>query len=142
MGVSNAIEIGSVGELGVSYQLALRGWSVFTPMVPDNGHKFDLLIHKKNKIHRIQVKTTNTLDKQRQNRYVLTASCSRKGSPNRKNIYTRDDCDYIIASVTPEEWYFVFPVERVSVIKISIPLHLPHGHFSTMHKDAWELLEV
>lgn len=110
-------------------------------MVPNNGHKFDLLIQKDSRIHRIQVKTTHTLDKQRKNRYVLTTSCSRKESPRRKNIYTRDDCDYIIAAVTPEEWYFVFPVERVSVLKLSVPLHLPHGHFSTMHKDAWELLE-
>lgn len=110
-------------------------------MIPDNSHKFDLLIHKENRIHRIQVKTTNTLDKQRNNRYVLNSACSRKESSDRRNLYTRNDCDFIIAAVTPEEWYFVFPVERVSTLKISVPLHLPHGHFSTMHKDAWELLE-
>lgn len=132
---SNA-KIGPVGEIGVAYQLVRRGWCVFAPLVSHNLMHFDLLAHRGGQIHRIQVKCTSKLERGTQ-RYGIMSSM---GNYSKKK-YTKKECDFIIASINPVEWYFVFPVEEVRVTTLRIPANLPPDHRLNQYKDAWHLLD-
>ena len=129
--------IGPVGELGVAYQLARRGWSVYSSVVADTLQHYDLIACKDRLMQRIQVKCTSKIEKDTARYSILAA----KGK-GKKTLYTRDECDFIIASLNPIEWYFVFPVEEVTALTLRFPSHFPPDHRYSSYKEAWHLLET
>ena len=129
--------IGPVGELGVAYQLARRGWSVYSSVVADTLQHYDLIACKAGVMQRIQVKCTSKIEKDTARYSILAA----KGN-HKKILYTRKECDFIVASLNPIEWYFVFPVEDVKALTLRFPANFPPDHRYSSYKDAWHLLET
>ena len=129
--------IGPVGELGVAYQLARRGWSVYSSVVADTLQHYDLIACKAGVMQRIQVKCTSKIEKDTARYSILAA----KGN-HKKTLYTRNECDFIVASLNPIEWYFIFPVEEVKALTLRFPANFPPDHRYSAYKDAWHLLET
>ena len=128
--------IGPVGEVGVAYQLIRRGWSVYTAIVADTLQHYDLIACKGEVMQRIQVKCTSKIERNTSRYSILAAKGNYK-----KVLYTKDECDFIIASLNPIEWYFIFPVEDIPALTLRFPANFPPDHRYSRYKDAWHLLE-
>lgn len=129
--------IGPIGELGVAYQLAKRGWSVYTPTAADVLQHFDLIACKRNYIHRIQVKSTSKVETGT-SRYSVTAAM---GSQS-KTRYSKQHCDFIAVLIIPVEWFFIIPIEHIKAISLRFPVNFSGDHRYAQYRDAWHLLET
>lgn len=93
------------------------------------------------KFLRIQIKGSRSKEPNR-SRYDLWAS---KGKGGSKEIYTKEEADFIIAHIQEENgtlhWYII-PVEKIENTRIRL---YPNTLHSTAryekYKDAWHLLE-
>ena len=94
-------QIGAVGVTRVASILFRNGYSVLTPMEDFAG--YDLVAEKDGKFHRIQVKTSEKQDPER-NRYGFMTSVG-NGS---KEVYNKSMVDYIICWAMDADLFWIF----------------------------------
>lgn len=94
-------QIGAVGVARVAGVLFRNGYSVLTPMEDFSG--YDLVAEKDGKFIRIQVKTSEKQDPER-NRYGFMTSVG-NGS---KEVYNKSMVDYIICWAMDSDLFWIF----------------------------------
>ena len=94
-------QIGAVGVARVAGVLFRNGYSVLTPMEDFAG--YDLVAERDGKFHRIQVKTSEKQDPER-NRYGFMTSVG-NGS---KEVYNKSMVDYIICWAMDSDLFWIF----------------------------------
>jgi PD-(D/E)XK endonuclease len=94
-------QIGAVGVARVAGVLFRNGYNVLTPMEDFSG--YDLVAEKDGKFIRIQVKTSEKQDPER-NRYGFMTSVG-NGS---KEVYNKSMVDYIICWAMDSDLFWIF----------------------------------
>ena len=97
--------------------------------------KYDLILDSGKKLHRVQVKSVGVKDtKRRNNRYHISVSY---GRPT-KHQYTKDQVDFVICYVIPEDVWYIIPVEILQSVRISLfpDRDIDGGNYERF-KEAW-----
>ena len=112
------------------------------PSIPIHDHRgYDLIVHGKNKLHKIQVKST---------RHVVKVSSHRKGTPHyrvitacgnsQKERYTKDQLDYYAVYIFELNQWFIIPFHAVTSKNIRI-YPSKNDHKFSPYREAWHLLK-
>lgn len=97
----NVKQIGEIYEIELASELLKRNCSVSIPL--GDSQPYDLIVDNGNTLIKVQVKTTITMDRGRNDYRVSTA----KGSSSKK-AYEIDEVDIFACKVIPtNEWYFL-----------------------------------
>jgi len=125
-----AINTGNLGELLVSKELAVRGWSVCLPIFNGNASRFDVIAAKNQQLHRIQVKSSgqcNTIHK------FTTGHGLRS-----KVRYDIGDFDFMVLVAISVEDFFILPAE-LATQKVGIRVSVGGKYWK--YRNRWDLIE-
>jgi len=125
----------ATGEYLVAAELCQRGWQVcMSPHQPS----FDIAAVKGRKVQRIQVKTCSkpaTDPGKLIGRYSFFPKCR-----STNDLYTREECDFLVFVGLEHRAYFVLPVEAAKVTKYNFAPGQPECYLAP-YLQAWQLLE-
>lgn len=127
-------DIGDYGEICFLKEAVSRGYTIGRPY-GDNA-PYDFFLDTGERILRIQVKTSSTPINNCGSYKVQTS----KGS-NAKRAYTKEDADYIVAILLPQEIYYFLPVERMRGRKSVILSPITGMSENEAFKERWDFLE-
>jgi hypothetical protein len=97
----NVKQIGEIYEIELASELMKRNCSISIPL--GDSQPYDLIVDNGVTLIKVQVKTTMTMDKGRNDYRVSTA----KGSSSKK-AYLKEEVDIFACKVIPtNEWYFL-----------------------------------
>lgn len=109
-----------------------KGFQVSIPCDP-NCH-YDLIVDLNGFFKRVQVKSCNTL---KRNRYRVDIAC---GAQNKKRPYSANSLGFFIAYISKENAWYIIPFGIVAGQKwISVYPHDKAGKYE-MYRDNWGLL--
>ena len=134
---SQSIIAGGAGEAAVTYELAIRGWTVCLPAF-DHSSPFDLVAVKEGVTRLVQVKTA--MCESRGRGPGTWSFTMRKGRPG-KNItkcYESGDFDVAILFVSQLCEFFILPFDAVSGIT-SLQVRSGRGRY-WKYRDRWDLV--
>lgn len=133
--LTDTLLISATGEYLVAAELCQRGWQVcMSPHQPS----FDIAAVKGRKVQRIQVKTCSkpAIDPGKQiGRYSFFPKCR-----STNDLYTREECDFLVFVGLEHRAYFVLPVEAAKVTKYNFAPGQPECYLAP-YLQAWQLLE-
>jgi len=133
--LNDTLLISATGEYLVAAELCQRGWQVcMSPHQPS----FDIAAVKGRKVQRIQVKTCSkpAIDPGKQiGRYSFFPKCR-----STNDLYTREECDFLVFVGLEHRAYFVLPVEAAKVTKYNFAPGQPECYLAP-YLQAWQLLE-
>lgn len=125
----------ATGEYLVAAELAQRGWQVcMSPHQPS----FDIAAVKGRKVQRVQVKTCSkpAIEPGKQvGRYSFFPKCR-----STNDLYTKEECDFLVFVGLEHRAYFVLPVEAAKVTKYNWAPGQPECYLAP-YLQAWQLLE-
>jgi hypothetical protein len=127
-------DIGEYGEVCFLKEALSRGYTIGRPY-GDNA-SYDFFLDTGDRILRIQVKCSAT-PINKSGSYKLQLS---KGSKS-KQPYTKEDIDYIVAVLLPNEIYYFIPVERLRGRKTTILSPLTGLSENEVFRERWDFLE-
>ena len=93
---------GELAELAFMSKAASLGFGVAKPY--GDSDRFDFILSWGRRLWRVQVKSTRTA---KHGVYEISAH----GCWGAHDIYTKDEIDFIVAYVVPEDTWYVFPIE-------------------------------
>jgi len=125
-----AINTGNLGELLVSKELAVRGWSVCLPIFNGNVSRFDVIAAKNQQLHRIQVKASG----QRNAVHNFTTGHGLRS----KVRYDIGDFDFMVLVAVPVEDFFILPVD---VATQHVGIKVAVGGKYWQYRNRWDLIE-
>ena len=133
--LNDTLLISATGEYLVAAELCQRGWQgCMSPHPPS----FDIAAVKGRKVQRIQVKTCSkpAIDPGKQvGRYSFFPKCR-----STNDLYTREECDFLVFVGLEHRAYFVLPVEAAKVTKYNFAPGQPECYLAP-YLQAWQLLE-
>ena len=101
-----------------------------------DNRKYDFLVDNGKTIKRIQVKGTNTVNASGgPETYAIGVGY---GS-SKKVAYTSDEIDFYAVYIHPHKTWYIFPVNEINAVKISIPVFSNDSKYAKF-KGAWGLL--
>jgi len=125
----------ATGEYLVAAELCQRGWQVcMSPHQPS----FDIAAVKGRKVQRVQIKTCARPTKDTGKltaRYSFFPKCR-----STNDLYTREECDFLVFVGLEHRAYFVLPVEAALVTKYNWAPGQPECYLAP-YLQAWQLLE-
>ena len=125
----------ATGEYLVAAELCQRGWQVcMSPHQPS----FDIAAVRGRKVQRVQVKTCAKPAKdigKLTARYSFIPKCR-----STNDLYTREECDFLVFVGLEHRAYFVLPVEAATVTKYNWAPGQPECYLAP-YLQAWQLLE-
>ena len=133
---NNSKRRGELAELAFVYKAASLGFGVAKPY--GESERFDFIVSSRRRLWRVQVKSCHQSGK---GRYGIHAY----GNSNQdRQIYTRDEIDFIVVYLVSEDAWYIIPIEAIGRSK-AIYLY-PHGSRRASckfekHREAWSLLE-
>ena len=131
----NGKKRGELAELAFIHKAASLGLTVAKPY--GDSEPYDFIVYSGPKFLKIQVKSTSKLV---HGGYPLNSRRRRKGQ---RLPYTANEIDFLIAYVTPENAWFVIPIQAL-LSHPSIRLYPSgsnrQGHFD-QYREAWHLLQ-
>ena len=124
--------IGEIGEMEFILQAKKKGFSILLPY--GENIPYDLAVTKNNKIHRIQVKTCNSLSSENNNYRVSTSN----GSSSKKK-YLSGEIDFFAIYLMKLNIFYIIPIDEVKVK--TIRFYIDREHKFTKYAEKWDLLE-
>jgi hypothetical protein len=124
---------GSIAELRFAIAARELGHSVLWPDDPES--KFDLVIQKDGKFHRIQVKSTSRFRESSNGGDYYVTCRSQSGA------YQPGDFDFLAALVEPTGTFYLIPLSEIRGTTLCLYPHRdnPNGVYEKF-KEAWEKL--
>ena len=133
--LNNTLLTSATGEYLVAAELCQRGWQVcMSPHQPS----FDIAAVRGRKVQRVQVKTCAKPAKdigKLTARYSFIPKCR-----STNDLYTREECDFLVFVGLEHRAYFVLPVEAAKVSKYNWAPGQPECYLAP-YLQAWQLLE-
>ncbi len=128
-------ELGAEAELRAALALTERGHNVSWP---SKDTTYDLVAEKNGKCVRIQVKSTSSKH-YRRDQYNLT--CRKADGKSAKQRYAAGDFDFLLAYVSPEDKFYIVPIEAIQGSGLALYPHRSdlEGQYERF-KEAWKLL--
>jgi|HubBroStandDraft_6_1064221.scaffolds.fasta_scaffold148107_4 hypothetical protein len=99
--------LGELAEMAFAYKAASLGFGVAKPY--GESERFDFVVSSGRRLWRVQVKSTYTALKRG---YRIRAIGNRRRG---LGIYTKDEIDFIVVYLAPEDIWYVIPIEAVGV---------------------------
>ena len=93
---------GELAELAFMSKAASLGFGVAKPY--GDSERFDFIVSRDHRLWRVQVKSTRTA---KRGVYEISAH----GCWGARDIYTKDEIDFIVAYVVPENAWYIIPIE-------------------------------
>src|SRR5271165_7030755 len=104
--------LGALGEILFTAQAALRGFSVAVPI--GETQRYDRIVDNGNHCLRVQVKTTSGTTQPGIYSVDCTHRASKARSKGKKKVaYTKDEIDFLVIFVFPEDTWYIIPVEAL-----------------------------
>ena len=133
--VNEVLQTSACGEYLTAAELCARGWQVcMSPHQPS----FDIAAVKGRKVQRVQVKTCAKPAKDSGKltaRYSFFPKCRRTN-----DLYTREECDFLIFVGLEHRAFFILPVEAATVTRYNWAPGQPECYLAP-YLQAWQLLE-
>ena len=126
----NNRDVGFVSEAAFIYAAMKRGIQISRPMF-DSAH-FDLIATNSN-IHRIQIKSTNTIIGD--NTYRIATNY---GANSRKR-YTENEIEIIACHLIPIDTWYIVPVSKIITQTIRLYPNKLDNRFNK-YKERWNLI--
>jgi hypothetical protein len=132
---------GLTGELLTAVALLRHGYTVSWPLADVDG--YDLISDDgRGELRRVQVKSCETQEENGSYRVLFAKGC------RKKVIYTKADCDYIVAVLFYSDIpsFYVVPIERVTATHYSFwprdsrPNAKSRSCLLEPYRDKWSLL--
>lgn len=125
---------GVSGELSFAARAAEHDMTILFPY--NNTTPYDVVVDAGHGFQRVQVKTTNNYNKERDCYRVATSH----GHGGVKVTYTQDDADYV-ACQTPDNTWYIIPITEVEGVG-SINLYPHRGSLGVyeLWRERWDLL--
>ncbi len=133
--------LGELGEILFTAQAALRGFSVADPC--GETQQYDRIVDNGNRCLRVQIKTTSGTTCPGIY-YIDSTHRASKAQAKGKNkvAYTKDEIDFLVIYVLPEETWYIIPVEALRgrlCLTIRVADSPQPGNLEA-YKEAWPLL--
>ena len=132
---NEVLQTSACGEYLTAAELCARGWQVcMSPHQPS----FDIAAVKGRKVQRVQVKTCAKPAKdvgKLTARYSFFPKCRRTN-----DLYTREECDFLIFVGLEHRAFFILPVEAATVTRYNWAPGQPECYLAP-YLQAWQLLE-
>jgi hypothetical protein len=97
---------------------------------------YDFFLDNGKRIHKIQVKSTDKMAKDR-NAYKVSTVKGR----TKKEIYTKEEVDFIVCHIASLDTYYIIPVEHLNVMSINLYPHIKGKGTYEGFREAWHLLK-
>jgi hypothetical protein len=126
---------GELAELAFMSKAASLGFGVAKPY--GDSERFDFILSWNRRLWRVQVKSTRTA---KHGIYEISAH----GCWGAHDIYTKDEIDFIIAYVVPEDTCYVIPIEATQGRKrLCLHPNVPRKpcYKYEKYREAWWLLK-
>jgi len=126
---------GELAELAFAHKAASLGFGVAKPY--GDSERFDFIVSWDHRLWRVQVKSTRTAQ---HGVYEVSAHGCWGGS----DIYTKDEIDFIVAYVVPENAWYIIPIEATRGRKrLCLHPNVPRKECYKYEKyrEAWRLLK-
>ncbi len=125
---------GVSGELSFAASAAEHGMTVLFPY--DNQTPYDVVVDAGHGFQKIQVKTTNNYNDERDCYRVATS----RGHGSTKTTYSCEDADYV-ACQTPDNTWYIIPIEEVAGIgMINLYPHRGSLGIYELWRERWDML--
>jgi len=125
---------GELSELKFAVIAMEHGFNVCRPIF---AARYDLILEKDGSLHRIQVKSTKTINKKKPSDwYGVSVSRGNKG----KVMYSKKNIDYFAIHIKPLDIWYIVPVDDVTGVKMSLNPNSKKSKY-TKFIDAWHLLD-
>jgi hypothetical protein len=128
--------LGELAELAFMYKAASLGFGVAKPY--GDSDRFDFIVSWNHRLWRVQVKSTRTAH--RGGVYEIGAH----GCWGGLDIYTKDEIDFIVAYVVPENIWYLIPIEATRGRKrLCLHPNVPRKECYKYEKyrEAWWLMK-
>lgn len=125
---------GVSGELSFAAEAAEHGMTILFPY--NNTTPYDVVVDAGNGFRRVQVKTTNNYNEERD---CYRASITH-GHGNAKVTYTTDDADYVACQTPDNTWYIIPMAEVAGVGMINLYPHRGSLGNYELWRERWDLL--
>lgn len=135
MAIAQNLKRGAHAEIRVALELSNNGWSIFTPAVCDSSHPFDMIVTKRERMLRIQIKSVYTIQP---GRHTYALGTYKRSS---SDVYSNKECDFVVGAIIPMEWFFVLPVDDIDKKTIRVPLNMTDKFRYHAYNHAWHLLD-
>jgi len=109
---------GNIAELKFALLCIEQGIPVSKPLF--DIAKYDMIIDIKGCLLRIQIKSTQYLNK---GKYTHYYNCMVSAGSNGKIKYSKNDIDFIAAYVIPEDAWYIIPIEEINTHSIKLYPH-------------------
>jgi len=132
---SNRKRQGELAELAFMSKAASLGFGVAKPY--GDSERFDFILSWSRHLWRVQVKSTRTA---KHGVYEISAH----GCWGAHDIYTKDEIDFIVAYVVPEDTCYVIPIEATQGRKrLCLHPNVPRRacYKYEKYREAWGLLK-
>ena len=132
------MQIGKIAEYQFIIDASKRN---LLPSIPVHDHRcYDLIVQGKNKLYKIQVKSTRSVSKTEPNKkgtpYYKIIACH--GSTGKKS-YAKNDLDYFAIYIFDLNQWFIIPFHAVTSKNIRI-YPSKNDHKFSQYREAWHLL--
>lgn len=133
---------GKYSELQFAALAIKLGYNVLQPIEDSNA--YDLVLEKDNKYIRVQIKSTHTLRER-----VCSAYKGKKyytktysfNTSNKKNVYNKQDVDFMIAHIAPEDTWYILPISKFKRKSLSFGVNDTTGKY-VKYKNNFKLLDA
>ncbi len=126
------------GELAEARFLAKAMELGFTVSKPfgDNA-RYDFILDCDGRISRVQVKSAWI----RRNHCYWFKTAPRRTGGHRPRPYRRNEIDFLVACIVPEDAWFVIPIAAISK-RTTLTLTTRHRNPFACYREAWELMRT
>ena len=127
----NAKQKGELAELAFMYKAAGLGFGVAKPY--GDSERFDFILSFGKQLWRVQVKSTS---RPYRSGYQIQARGTK-----RQARYTRDEIDFLVAYIVPEDVWYVVPVVALETTALFLrPSGCDGGCHYEEYREAWHLM--
>jgi len=127
---------GELAEMAFAHKAASLGFSVSKPY--GDSERFDFIVSWNRRLYRVQVKSTHIAPTR--GVYKVGAHCCWGG----RDIYTKDEIDFIAVYVVPENAWYLIPIEATRGRKrLCLHPNVPHRacYKYEKYREAWGLMK-
>lgn len=131
----DSLSIGEFAEQMFTVKAILNGFRVSRPI----GHasSYDFIIEKEGRLHRIQVKSTFTKRKNRNN-YQVSVVRGNSYARRRDSGYDENAFDYYAVYIKPLDRFFIIPKKEITVQTVCINSN-PEKNLYEKYREKWDM---
>lgn len=137
--MSNSANQGKIAELEFMVQATRRNLLASIPIYDHKG--YDLIVEGKKKLYKIQVKATQTIEKDTSSTKKRTGYKINVGhGKNKSTLYKKDTVDFFAFYILEIRQWFIIPHSAVTAKSIRLYPNKPNHKYSK-YIEAWWLIK-